>query len=350
MVSGIGARLAAITAAGLLITTTLASAAVAGVTPAAGRSGVVSGVSSLNSITCPTARACAALGTDSDGNGKSAIINAASGSVKVWSGKLVNTDLSAVACPSRTSCVAVSGDAVATLKVSTGALKITATLKPPPNGIVAMNYIGCTSGSCYAVGFQGTERAGQAIVVHTSAAGKVLSRTVVTGTGLGPIACPSSNHCLVGDDVNKVEQIRVLNKGKLGQSHAVPAHTYIQSLACYQAKACWALGGLTTSPEVATNELFPVNPASGAIGHVVKLGKVSGDGLACPTARQCVVIGFIGTGASAKSVAVVVSSGKPGHPATLAGDSVNGVACPTGSLCYSVGLQGEHGIVDKIKV
>jgi hypothetical protein len=349
-VSGLCARVAAVAAAGILITTTLASAALAGTSPRGGPDGTVSGLSSLSTIACPTARTCVATGQDQDGNGKSAIINAVSGSAKAWSGKLTDNDLNAIACPGKTTCLAVADEAVATVKVSTGAMKVTAKLKPPASGIVALGTLACAgSKNCYAAGFQGTETHSQAIVVRLSAAGKVLSKGTVAGTGIGAIACPSSSRCLVSDHfASGSEQLRLLTGGKLGAAHTFPAHTYVQHIACYQASLCYALGGLSTAPVTKTDELFPVNPKTGAIGKVVKLGSLSGTGLACVSARRCVVVGFTGSGAAAKPAVVVVSSGKAGHAAGEPGTYLSDVACATASLCYAVGGKGSSAIVDRV--
>ncbi|HEX3489147.1 MAG TPA: hypothetical protein VHU92_07380 [Streptosporangiaceae bacterium] len=345
--SGLRARLAAVAATGILITTALASAASASVTPAA--DGSVSGLTSLNAIACATAKACVAAGLDQNGNARSAVINAVSGTARAWPGKLAGNDLNAITCPSATSCLAVADDAVVTVKVSTGAMRVTARPKPPASGIVAMGALACAGAkNCYAVGFQGSPVAGHALIVHLSAAGKLLSKTPVAGTGISAIACPSSSHCLISDHSGTAEQIKLLNNGRLAGSHTLPAHTYIQHIVCYQASLCYALGGSNSSAQVTTDELFPLNPKSGAIGHVVKLGKLNGTALACSSARKCLVVGFTGTGASAKPAVVVVSSGKPGKPAGEPGTYLNGVACATASACYAVGAKADEAIVDKV--
>lgn len=349
--SGLRARLAAITAAGILITAAPVPAALASVTQGAGVTGTVSGLSSLTTIACPTSSACAALGQDGNGNAKSAIINATTGTAKAWSGKLASQFMNAIACPSATGCLAVADDVVVTVKPSTGAMKVAATLKPPAGDIVAMGAMACAGTTdCYAAGFQGTPAAGKAIVVHLSAAGKVLSRNIVTGTGIGAIACPSSSICLVSDHFasSGAEQIRLLDHGKLSaSSHTFPAKTFIQRIACFRASLCYALGGVSTTTGSPTDEMFPLNPKTGAIGAVVKLSKFSGTGLACSSATRCLVVGFTGSGAAAKPGVVVVSGGKPGSPATLSGTFLSDVACATSSLCYAVGAKGNDALVEK---
>jgi len=72
---------------------------------------------------------------------------------------------------------------------------------------------------------------------------------------------------------------------------------YVQRIGCYQAKACYALGGSTTAVPARTNEPFPLNPKTGAIGKVVHLGTFSGDSIACTSGTICLVAGFTGSGA-----------------------------------------------------
>ena len=157
-----------------------AAAAAAGAAHAV--TGQVAGVNSLSSVTCPTASTCVAVGADSNLNGKSAIITAATGAAKAWSGKLTNEAMNDVACPNATTCLAVADDAVATVAVSTGAMKVTAKPKPPAGGIVAMDRIACASTTtCYATGFEGTEGNSKATVFVLSSAGKLLASGRVRG-------------------------------------------------------------------------------------------------------------------------------------------------------------------------
>jgi hypothetical protein len=125
----------------------------------------------------------------------------ASGTARAWSGKLADNDLNAITAPA------------------------------PP----------ASAKNCYAVGFQGSPVAGHAIILHLSAARKLLSKTTVAGTGISAIACPSSSHCLISDHSGTSEQIKLLNNGRVAGSHTLPAHTYIQHIVCYQASLCYGL-------------------------------------------------------------------------------------------------------------
>ena len=340
---------AAVAAMGILAVPTAVSAAVG---PGAPRT-PVPGVNSLNSVTCPTAKACVSAGSDDNLNGKSAVINAATGAVKAWSGDLADDPLNAVACPGTKSCLAVADDAVASVAVSSGAMKVTATPKPPANGIVAMSAIACAGSTrCYAVGFEGSPDASTATLLRLSPAGKLLATKKNTGKGIGSIACPSATLCLMGENYSTGLVIQLLNNGSFGTSQPLPANTYIQALSCFKASLCYALGGNSTaSPEV-TDELFPLNPATGAVGTMATIGGgFHGTSLSCLSASTCLAAGFTGSGSTAKDAVVAVVNGKPGTPKNYPGSDFGfaSVACASASRCYAVGSSSSGAVVIKVK-
>jgi hypothetical protein len=341
------------TAASASETGTVASASGPAPDTASAPNGTVAGINSLYGITCPTATACVSVGLGgiNDNIGKSAIVNATTGTAKAWSGGLTNDPLNAVACPAdATTCLAVADDAVATVSVPTGAMKVTAKPKPPPNGIVALGAIACASATvCYAVGFEGTRPTTQAIVLRLTNAGKIAKTTVDTGTGSGTITCPTATRCLLTDYKSPLTSIQVMTGGKIGASNPMPADTYVQSMSCYKATLCYALGGNSTSNPVATNELFPVNPTTGAPGAMTTISGFSGTSITCISATLCLVTGFTGEGATAKPAVVAVTKGTPGTPVDYPGQGLTGIGCATATLCYAVGETGGHAIVDKVK-
>jgi len=335
---------AAVAAAAILAVPAAASAAPG---PGALRT-PVPGVNSLNAVSCPTATACVSVGSDGNFNGKSAVINAATGAVKAWSGELAGDSMNAVACAGTASCLAVADDAVASVSVTGGAMKVTATPKKPAAGIVALAAIACAgTTACYAVGFEGTEASSKATVVHLSSAGKLLATKMNGGTGIGAIACPSASLCLMGEHYTSGEVIQLLANGTFGTSHALPAGAYIQAIGCYKASLCYALGGSGSS---APDELFPLNPKTGTAGPAATINGFSGTSLTCINATTCLVSGFTGTGAAAKNAVVAVVNGKPGKPANYPGNfGLRDVACATASACYAVGSSPSGAIVDKVK-
>jgi hypothetical protein len=337
---------AAVAAVGVLTVPAAASAAPG---PSASVTSVP-GVSSLNGVTCPTAKACVSVGLDNNfTGGKSAVITVATGAVKAWSGDLANDPMNAVACPSTTSCLAAADGAVASVAVSNGAMKVTAKPKKPVVGIVALGTIACAgTTACYAAGFEGNESASKAVVIRLSPAGKLLATEKSKGTSIAAIACPSASLCLLGEHFTSGESIVLLNNGAFGASHALPAGSYIEAMSCYKASLCYALGGNGSSTP---DEVFPLNPKTGAIGSSATISGFNGAAVSCLSASTCVVVGLTGTGSTAKAATVTVVNGKPGKPTIYPGSSLSfhGVACPSSSVCYAAGSSSSGAIVDKVK-
>jgi hypothetical protein len=332
-----------------------ATAASAGVRTTPVRSGLsapVPGFTVLDSVACPTAATCVSVGSggSEDQYGKSAIVTASTGAVKAWTGGLINQMPNAVACPPKaTTCLMVADDAIATVNVSTGAMKVTAVPKRPSNGIVALDAIACASPTtCYAVGFEGTEASSQGVVLRLSVTGKILSKETGTARALGAIACPVTTRCLMSGNKSGHGRIQLLTNGHIGTSKALPADTYVHSISCFGASLCYALGGNSQATPEVTSELFPLNPTTGAVGHVLKVTGFNGTGLTCISATRCLVVGFTGSGSTAKPGVVVVSNGSPGSPTDYAGEALDSVACATPSRCYAVGLGSTAAVVDKV--
>jgi hypothetical protein len=337
-------------AAALTLTATAASALAGN---ASGPDGSLSGIATLTSVACPTATACVTVGYGgtNDTTGMSAAIDAATGTATAWSGGLDNESLNAVACAAKaTTCLAVANDGVATVNVATGAMTLTATPKPPKNGIMAMGAIACASAKiCYAVGFQGPFSNSNAIIMRLSGTGKLVKKTINTGTGSAAIWCPTTTRCLLSDYKAPVQSIQVLTNGAVTSSTPLPAGTSLQAIRCYKADLCYALAGNTGSSPEETDQLFPLNPTTGVAGSVITIPDFSGDSLTCISATTCLVVGFTNPGTSAKPAVVAVTSGTLGTPANYPGDSLSSIACATASRCYAVGLGKTSAIVDKVK-
>jgi len=130
----------------------------------------------------------------------------------------------------------------------------------------------------------------------------------------------------------------------------VPASTYVQAMSCYKASLCYALGGNSTSSPIATNEIFPRTPKTGAIGSMAKISGFDGTDISCISASTCLISGFTGSGAAAKAAVVTVVNAKPGTPVNYPGSSLSfhSLACASTSACYAVGSSSSGGIVDKV--
>jgi hypothetical protein len=334
-------RIAALAVAAGLCGLGAAVPAAASVTAPAGGQATVPGVSSLSAITCPTATACVAVGANigDTTTGKGVAVNAATGAAKAWSGGLAGVDPQSVACPGKTSCLAAGFDVVAAVKVSGAAMKVTAKVRPPKNGIVALGAVACAgSKTCYAVGFEGTEVASKALLLRLSTAGKILKTTTASGTGFAAIACPSSSTCFIAEHTKTAELIVPLTNGRLGSGRKLPSGTYVQAMSCYGGKLCYALAGKVSGAEARTDEMIPLNPRTGRPGKAVSLRSFNGDGVACYSSSQCIIVGFTGTGSTAAAASLVVSKGKAGAPAHYRSvpDPFAAVGCATSKRCYGV--------------
>jgi hypothetical protein len=316
--------------------------------------GVIRSLDVLSTLACPTSTSCVSTGSDTNGDGKGAVITAATGAVKVWHGSLADfEEPNAVSCPpGAKKCLFVADNAVGTLTIATGALKVTATPAPPPQGgIVALNSVACPK-SCYAVGFEGTHTDSNAVLLHLSAAGKILSDTADTGTGSGAIACPTASLCFMTDYVSPTTSLQVVKKGVIGASHAFPADIGVQGLNCFGSSVCYAFGGNTTASPELINELFPVNPKTGSIGTAITIGgdfsaTTYSGGTDCISATTCLVAGFTDSG-SQRAALATVTSGTAGSPVNYTGEFFDAAACATATECYGVGGTSAGAIVDAV--
>jgi hypothetical protein len=100
-----------------------------------------------------------------------------------------------------------------------------------------------------------------------------------------------------------------------------------------------------------TDELFPLNPKTGAIGTEITIGgDFSGStyngGLNCISATTCLVAGY--TDSSSETAALVtVTSGTPGSPVDYTGQYMDAVARAKASECYGVGGGSGGAFLDK---
>jgi hypothetical protein len=336
-------RLAA--AIGMVATAIFAGATTAG---AAHRSmGAVPAVSSLSAIACPTPTDCIAVGLDTNSDGKSAVVHSASGTASVWPGTLTFHPLDAVACAVPTACVAVATAATVRVTVASGASSLAGTLHPPTGQIAPLGAVACPNPTeCFAVGFEGTEGRSKALLVHLSATGAILGMTLESSrSGFGAIACSTSTLCfLAAANLAHPEMVQLLDNGHLAGGHLLAPKTYIQALACFRNVACYALAGRTNVQR--TDLLYPINPSTGAIGSARTIGAgFSGDGIACPNANQCVVVGFNG---ARKPAVVIATRGAPGAPRAVAGTGLSGIGCTDAGACFGVGQDSAVGLVERV--
>ncbi len=308
----------------------------------------VGGTSSLDAIACPTSVKCVAVGSDVDGNAKTAVVEVGSGAATAWSGKVPPSPFDSIACAVPTVCVAFSLNQSARVSTASGAASIVSTVHAPSGSITALDRAACPSASeCFAVGFIGTEAHSKALVARFSATGTLLGTVEESGkSGVGAIACPTSTTCLLAvANLKNPEVIQTFTNGHYGGVHSLPANTYVQQMACYKAVVCYALGGKSTGNVGRTNLLIELNPATGAVSATHSIGGgFDGTGIACGNASQCIVSGI----ASGKAMIDIATKGIPAAPRKVAGSSLSGIACTDTDVCFVVGQNTTSGIVEKV--
>jgi hypothetical protein len=311
--------------------------------------GTVAGVGSLNAIACPTSTRCIAVGADASNNGKAVVVNTANSAGTAGPGRLANLSLEGVACAVPTTCVAVAVGTIERVNVANGALSAAGKVPAPSGQIAPVQEVACpSSAECFAVGWIGTYGHSRALVVRLSATGAVQATTQLPGTtGIGSIACPTSTTCLmaVANGGTAAEKIQLLTNGHPGAARTLPSNIYIQALACDHGTKCFAIAGSRSGNSSKTNLLYELSPLTGAViaKHSIG-GGFSADGIACPTATECIITGFAAT----KPSIVITANGVPGAPRKVGGSSVSGLACTASALCFAVGETGATALVEKV--
>jgi photosystem II stability/assembly factor-like uncharacterized protein len=317
------------------------------------------GTGLLTSVSCATATRCWAVGSpglDATPVPPTVVLATKDGG-KTWSGQVVppnlNPALSSVSCPTVTTCMAVGSDASGSDLVLTthdgGAAWSQAAAPASANRIAAVTCQGIAM--CIAIATNGTTLwSSRSTDFGTTwqQAGN-LPAAFLAATGL---ECGDAGGCLVAGYVptsaghGAGALALSADDGQTWEDTTVPAGLgLLQGVACATSTSCFAAG--TTSTTVSN-----VVPAKGQLlqsvdgGHTWTSGPVppvdDTYGLACPSARQCAMVGTVwagtppvGTGAVAQSV----DGGQTFTPSSSAYVPLTLVAlsCPTTAACIAVG-------------
>ncbi|MDH2903415.1 MAG: hypothetical protein PXZ08_05630, partial [Actinomycetota bacterium] len=316
---------------------------------------LVAGSAALSGVACPTATTCEAVGTgltnttQGTTSGPGLIIPITNGVTSTAQAVTGTLSLSAIACPTATSCVALGTSSSGAVVVSiTLAATDTFGVSSTVSGIKAWNAIACpTSTQCEAVagGFSGPM-----FVPITS--GTPGTAQAVTGSYyLSGIACPSATTCeAVGTFENGassfVGDIIPIVNGVPGALQQVPGIQNLNGIACPTATSCEVAG---TNPGPSLGEWVDAAVSielgtTDAFGPVWPVQVVDGrPAVACATSTSCAVVdsnvqvynGFISNGTETP-----FTNGFPGEtqaaPSTA---GLTGAACPTATSCIGVGSQ-----------
>ncbi len=348
---------------------------------------------SWSAVACPSATTCLAVGADNTAG----VVTTATlaGSTWTWTPAIeVPSDasgsgsLTGVACPSATTCLAVGGDGnslgivdQASLTSAGWTWSPATSLLPPSSGAGTLSAIACPSATtCVAVGTDGSE--GVAATATSGAAGWTWSPEVRVDLGqaspglggLNAIACPSATTCVaVGSDNSDA----VTTKGTADATGWTWTPEVIVTpdasgggeltgVACPSAMICVAVGSTIANGDVASQQtggVYSAEIATGSVtGTTVTWSPVSdvapdptgSDALAavtCVSASSCVAVGAGGAygqelyGAATEVSAPVVA---PPAPAGLRARRVGPVLLATwdavaGASAYRCGLERASG-------
>ncbi len=80
-------------------------------------------------------------------------------------------------------------------------------------------------------------------------------------------------------------------------------------------------------------------------------GGTGANEISCISATTCLVVGYTGSGSTAKDAVVAVVNGKPGAPTHYSGTDFpfDSVGCASASRCYAVGSSSTGAVVIKVK-
>ncbi len=334
---------------------------------------LVSGSDSLTGIACPTATTCEAVGVDvtytSQGStiGPGLIVPITSGVAGAPQNVTGTQSLSAIACPSSTSCVAIgtnsSGPVVVSITLGATDTFVTSSVV---SAVQTWHSIACpTTTECEAVA-QGT--IGQVVVPITD--GTPGSPQVISGAySLAAIACPSATTCEVAGeiDANSTPEGAILpiTNGVPGTLQQVPGIASLSGIACPSVSSCEAAGSDNTQPGEWMDASVSIDlGTTDSFGTVWPMQVVDGTpAVACATSTSCVVVSTnvqINNNFNQNGTETPLTNGFPGE--TQAAPSTYGLAaaaCPSATACIGAGSQtidlgggssGSEGAVTQIGV
>jgi photosystem II stability/assembly factor-like uncharacterized protein len=272
-----------------------------------------------------------------------------------------SSPLNAVACPSATECLAVSGDpagqeAGTVLASSDGGatwtIAYTSSAPPtsPASGVpVDFDGIACPSTSvCVAIGTVASNNTTEAVAEQTTDGGHTWSQLSLPGTQISyptAVACVSAQTCLIaGSDTSATTTngsdpvvIRTTDGGSTWSTVSVPSGmAQATSLWCSTTDFC-LLGGAGPGPTASSKALASTSHDGGVTWSApVTSGDVLLASISCANAHYCV--GVDGTdGTNTYGIGELNVTDNAGTTWTApTGPSANSVSC-TADMCLTVG-------------
>ena len=312
----------------------------------------VSGVS-LNAIACMTRTACIAVGGEGiPGAVVVPITNGLPGAVEL-EGDI--HQLNGVACPTATECFAVGQNNGFGVNGVTGTiLTIPGGTENAVPGTSNLEAVSCIATTAHCVGI-GAGDNGEPVVVYidNGVPEEPIRYGAFLGLQLGGIVCPSDTMCyIVGEDTQSSEGFLEpidLQTQEIGAEQLVPGSTSLNSIDCSSTTACIAVGIVGTYPS-STGVVVPITNGTPGTAQTAS-GTIDLAGVSCPNGTLCEAVGLNtrGTGVPyGDDVVVPITNGEVSATFTLSGEGalgLNAVACPTSTSCEAVGSTTSGAIV-----
>jgi photosystem II stability/assembly factor-like uncharacterized protein/predicted RNA-binding protein with TRAM domain len=293
------------------------------------------GVSVLSAVACASTTSCVATGLSGSGASEQGAIVTTSDGGGTWSVAPAPgnaQDFSGVSCPTSTTCWAVgvqesqyyAQPGVVVVSSNAGATWSLTSAQP---GLVNDSSVSCIAAAQCTI--SGATSVGAAAIEYTTDGGTTWSAGSATGQPLTALACPSSATCFAVGPTGSTG--RVVESGDGGASwNTITTFglTQVTAVSCGSSTDCVAVAAgdfLVTDNGGAT--WMAVNfPIAGVIFY----------GLSCPTATDCVALGWV------NSVPVAYFSSDGGNTWTAGAlpaipYSLTGVSCLDALHCYGWG-------------
>jgi hypothetical protein len=287
----------------------------------------------LSGISCPSARACIAVGSNGASLPGSDIVYTTSDSGTVWSSAAAPPgalDMRSVQCASVSDCTAiVSSGSFFTTAHTTDFAKTWQTEGNLPTGFSGAGNLWCSAaGTCLVAGYVPTTAGhGQGAVALSTDGGQSWAlATVPVGVGvLESAVCPTATTCLAAGTTGTTVSDVVPAQGELLRS-TDGGHTWTTTVASPSSTTS------TTSTSATTK----------ASGGVVTFPVDNVFGIACPSARVCAVVGTKWSGQPVVATGAVAESSDGGATFAAASSAyvplgLSALSCPTSAGCVAIG-------------
>jgi hypothetical protein len=302
---------------------------------------VIAGTMNLEAEACatPSPSSCVAVGYNS--NGKAVVVPSSDVAESVPGLVYLN----GIACPSASTCLAISQTDIVPVSTS-GAVGT-----PTPVADVVMSAIACEPGGrrCIAVGAKETDT-NRAAIVPISATGQPGTPVVLKGKfTLDGVSCPSAGRCVaVGNATGNEAAVMATIAG----THVTPTvvsgapHLDFGGVACTSDTSCVAIGTDTGGSDGFQGVAVPLDPADNTFGApsvIISNGSLGVPAsVACPPGPACFVSGFASVDPPPSVgliVKVAAATGEKQGVSRIDGTAtLIGIACPAADECVADGL------------